>query len=135
MIVVSLIFLCINSNAQETVTKFSFESGGRGFEESIIVRLDSTFYHKHSLFKKINIDSVFLTEKGTWEKLLNSIAPYKLAELKNLPAPSHYIDIDGAMGSQIEIETNLHKYFCGSFDDINPDDKLKLLLGIMLELK
>ena len=130
-----LVFILLFSNvsAQESVVEISFGSGGRGFRETIIIRPDSTFVTKHSRDDKVNIK--FLTSKETWERLIRSIGPYLLKDLKNLPSPTDDRAYDGAMFSGITISTNLNKYDCGQFDGYNPNKKLKPLLEIMLESK
>ena len=120
--------------AQEKVSEISFGSAGMiGFYESIIIRQDSTFVFKKS--GDININIKFLTSKETWERLINSISQYSLKDLENPPSPSHAREYDGALFSVIAISTNLKKYDCGQFDDYNPNEKLKPLMGIMLESK
>jgi len=130
-----LVFNILLSNvfAQERIMKISFGSGGRGFHESIIIRPDSTFVTKDSRDDKVNFK--FLTSIETWDRLIHSISQYSLKDLENLPSPTHNRDYDGALFSGITISTNLKRYFCGDFDDYNPNGVLKRMLEIILESK
>lgn len=112
--------------------EFHFGSGSRAYQESIIIRQDSTFVsHGYLLDKKIK----FATSKETWERLLNSISAYSLKDLTRLCSPTHRRDSDGAFFSGLTISTNLKQYICCDFDNYDPNPILKPMLEIMLESK
>ena len=126
-------FLLSNVYGQERIVEFSFGRANQIFSESIIIRRDSTFFTKGRGDNKETIKS--LTAEETWERLIHSISQYSVKNLQNLPSPTHDRDYDGALFSGITISTNLKRYFCGDFDDYNPNGVLKPLLEIILESK
>jgi len=135
ILILPLFCLLLNkANAQESMLKFSFASDGRGFQEDIIIRADSTFITRSNMKEKaINIRVVTL--KKDWEELINAISDNKFIDLESLPSPTKSRALDGAMFSEITLLTNKKEYHCGQFDSYNPHQKLKRLMEVMLKIR
>ena len=138
LLITFLIFnsILIFSQNNETINEFIFNSDNRGGGKTIIIHADSVFFITMIRTpSKSTTKSKAKIQRSDWDKLVNSVSEYKLADLVNLPSPTNRRAGDGAAFSNIYIATAKTKYDSGEFDDYNPNEKLVKLMKVIQEIE
>jgi hypothetical protein len=116
------------------VNKIEFRTGSRAFHKRIVLTKDSVIVMVNSSLDNIQSnDSKTLIQTEEWNKLINSLQGVDIRQLEKLKSPTMKRAVDAADGSTLTVVTE--KESNHSFDDLEPNEQLKKLLDIVLEIE
>jgi hypothetical protein len=125
------------SVAQERIDIVSvgFKTFTRGAGKTILISKDSILITPSSAPGKEAVKCNI--SKEDWELMLKQIRDINLSDIPALTSPTNRRSVDGAWHSEIIIKTTAQKAFSHSFDNEEPNKKLKSLMQViaMLEKK
>src|SRR5438128_1341528 len=129
--VLILVLICnsiVNFQHRNIINKIEFNTLTRGAHQEIIITDDSISIVNRSLTNTTENRLKYKIEKGDWQKLLNALDGISLEQIPSFTSPSNKRAYDGAWHSSIIISTTSHKSFMHSFDNEEPNQKLKPLM-------
>lgn len=120
-----------NTNA---VKKVVFHTGSRGYQKEIALTKDSALIRINSSFQERpskNIRSKI--SAAEWNKVTASLNGVNIKGLNELPSPTMKRAVDAADHSSIAVTTD--NEYSHSFDNTDPNEQLKKLMEIILEIE
>jgi hypothetical protein len=120
-------YFTVLQNTNE-IAKVEFTSLARGHHETIVITRDS-------VNRSVNQRGELLTKKARtikkaeWDCIIKSLANVSIHTIGELPSPTMKRSYDGALHSTITITTKSGDQFMHTFDDEDPHEKLKSLMG------
>jgi len=133
----------VNSGTSETakaekvnseIKSIEFRTGSRGYNRQILFTKDSVKLVINSMRDEDpsrNTTTALKTEE--WNKLISSLQGVDVHQLNKLKSPTMNRAVDAADGSTIAVTTD--KESSHSFDNLDPDQQLKKLLEVVLEIE
>ncbi len=120
------------SQNQENIARIEFSSLTRGYQEHVVFTVDS-MKHTRVQAGHPKVSNARELKKSEWHDILKVVHKINLKEVPELKSPTMKRSFDGARHSTITITTNSNQTYIHSFDDENPHEKLKALMGVILK--
>lgn len=122
------------SKVNSDIKVIEFRTGSRGYNKQITFTKDSV----HLVVNSMRDDdpsrnSTTALTVDEWNKIIASVGGVDVHQLDKLKSPTMKRAVDAADGSTIEVTTD--KESSHSFDGLNPDEHLKKLLDVILEIE
>lgn len=130
-----LLFFKSSAPQQHDITQIEFATSTRGYHKDVVIVqytlkvVELTRNDEHEKITNKKIDS------GTWKKLLASLKNISLPEISSLAAPSMKRAVDAARTSTITITTNKGESYAHTFDDEDPNERLRPLMTLIHSLE
>ena len=118
----------------QTIEKIEFTTLIRGAHEEVLIIKDCVSIVKQGFSdpQESRVQSKILNQD--WQKLLSSIKEISLDSMRSFPSPTNKRAYDGAWHSSLVITTSDKKSYRHSFDNEEPDERLKPLMKAIREL-
>lgn len=135
---ITILLVCwtaILAQKNEGIKQIEFSKVSRGYEEHVRIKADSVHVFVHDMRgDKAAVKFARKIEESEWIKIVEKTKSLKLNEIEKLPSPTMNRASDAALHGTLTITTGDDKSYSHGFDDENPHDLLKPLLGIVKEI-
>jgi len=130
-----LIFLKNSAPQQQNISQIEFATFTRGFHKNIIITKDNMSVAQQSQRDVSEHISKFKIRKEDWNALMQAMKSVSLVDIGTLPSPGMQRASDAARSSTISITDDIGKVYSHTFDNEDPNEKLKPLLKSILAIE
>jgi len=130
----TILLMGLSAVTEAQISRIEFNSVTRGFQKNVIITADSVVesvdgrqQSQNKLVKRKN-------DPTDWSNLLKTLSDVDIAQLSKLEPPSRRSAFDGARQSTIKITDTNGNNYSHTFDDENPNDRLKPLMDEILHV-
>ena len=116
------------------VKQIEFRTGSRAYHKQFTFTKDSAILIVNSsLDHTASLDSKTALKAEEWNKLISSLQGVDVHQLEQLASPTMKRAVDAADGSTLTVTST--KESSHSFDNLEPNEQLKKLLDVILEIE
>jgi hypothetical protein len=134
-LVLLLYVFVVEGQDTSDITSVRFKTFTRGASKTITISRDSIAISPDGRAGKQPVRCKI--KKEDWNLLIKQLNQLNVTDIPSLNSPTNKRAVDGAWHSEIVVQTTAQKSYSHSFDNEEPDEKLKSLMQViaMLEKK
>ena len=137
-IILLSMFLLLNKNSepqQLKVSQIEFATSTRGYHKNVIITKDMLIITQQSHNDVSEHTTEVKMVEDDWSALLGALKDLSLEEISTLASPTMRRASDAARSSTLSITDENGKLYSHSFDNENPNAKLKRLMECIVALE
>jgi hypothetical protein len=126
--------MLFDKQQSHSIDKIEFKTLIRGAHEEVLITKDCVSIVKQGRSDTTEKHIRFKIKKDDWQYLMNSLNGISLEEIPTYSSPTNKRAYDGAWHSIIIINTTAKGSFGHSFDDEEPNEKLKPIMKAIRDI-